>query len=140
MDEPARTGGGERATDAPTEGLLDQAHHTLERQSDRHVWLHRVTASAGEPLRTMGPPGTTKRSLAAERVLFVAGSPYDIPGASRIGMDVWWHNRIGMPAHSAHRPIAEHRSLDRSRPLPAGLTTAAPVSPADADPGQRKLL
>ncbi len=79
-------------------------------------------------------------ALPAGRVLFVAGSPYDIPGASRIGMDVWWHNRIGMPAHSAHRPIAEHRSLD---PLPAfasGQTTAHPASPTDADPDQRKLL
>jgi len=52
MDEPARTGGGERATDAPAEGPLGQAHHTPERQRDRYVWLHRVTASAGEPFRT----------------------------------------------------------------------------------------
>lgn len=51
-------------------------------------------------------------ALPAERVLFVVGSPYDIPGAGQIGMDVWWHNRIGMPADPAHRPLAEHRSLD----------------------------
>jgi 2-haloalkanoic acid dehalogenase type II len=55
-------------------------------------------------------------ALPAGRVLFVAGSPYDIPGAGQIGMDVWWHNRIGMPARLGHRPVAEHRSLD---PLPA---------------------
>ena len=36
-------------------------------------------------------------ALRPGRVLFVAGSPYDIPGAGRLGMDVWWHNRIGMP-------------------------------------------
>lgn len=58
--------------------------------------------------------------LTAERVLFVAGSPYDIPGADRVGMDVWWHNRGGMPARPGPRPIAEHRSLD---PLPALLAT-----------------
>jgi FMN phosphatase YigB (HAD superfamily) len=55
-------------------------------------------------------------ALPAERVLFVAGSPYDIPGAGQVGMDVWWHNRVGMPARPGPSPIAEHRSLD---PLPA---------------------
>ena len=54
-------------------------------------------------------------ALPAERVLFVAGSPYDIPGAGQVGMDVWWHNRVGMPARPGPSPIAEHRSLD---PLP----------------------
>ena len=40
------------------------------------------------------------------------------PGAGRLGRDAWWHNRIGMPG----RPVlvAEHRSLDPLRPLPAG--------------------
>jgi 2-haloacid dehalogenase len=53
--------------------------------------------------------------------LFVAGSPYDIPGAGQLGMDVWWHNRIGMTPHPGHRPIAEHRSLN---PLPAFVSGA----------------
>jgi 2-haloalkanoic acid dehalogenase type II len=55
-------------------------------------------------------------ALPAERVLFVAGSPYDISGAGQLGMDVWWHNRVGMAARSGPRPVAEHRSLG---PLPA---------------------
>jgi len=57
-------------------------------------------------------------ALPTGRVLFVARSPYDIPGAGRLGRDAWWHNRIGMPG----RPVlvAEHRSLDPLRPLPAG--------------------
>jgi hypothetical protein len=33
-----------------------------------------------------------------------------------IGQVVWWHNRVGMPTHPpthpAHRPSAEHHSLD----------------------------
>src|SRR6266849_6507980 len=41
MDEPARTGGGERAANAPAEGPLGPAHHTPERHSDRYVWPHR---------------------------------------------------------------------------------------------------
>ena len=36
-------------------------------------------------------------SLPAGRVLFVAGSPYDITGAGGVGMPVFWHNRIGLP-------------------------------------------
>jgi 2-haloalkanoic acid dehalogenase type II len=29
-----------------------------------------------------------------ERVLYVAGSPYDVLGAARVGMPVYWHNRL----------------------------------------------
>ncbi len=31
------------------------------------------------------------------RTLFVAGSPADVPGATAIGMPVFWHNRAGLP-------------------------------------------
>lgn len=34
--------------------------------------------------------------LPAERVLYVAGSPFDVCGASAMGMPVYWHNRIGL--------------------------------------------
>lgn len=54
--------------------------------------------------------------VAPERVLFVAGSPYDISGAGGVGMAVWWHNRIGMDRGDRPAPVAEHRSL---APLPA---------------------
>lgn len=33
--------------------------------------------------------------VVAERTLFVAGSPFDVRGASAVGMPVYWHNRIG---------------------------------------------
>lgn len=49
--------------------------------------------------------------LPAERVLFVAGSRFDIPGAGAVGMDVWWHNRIRMARGDLPEPIAEHDSL-----------------------------
>jgi FMN phosphatase YigB (HAD superfamily) len=64
-------------------------------------------------------------ALPAERVLFVAGSPYDIPGAGRLGMDVWWHNRVGMPSRPGPRPVAEHRSLGPLPGLPAQRPEAA---------------
>jgi 2-haloacid dehalogenase len=60
--------------------------------------------------------------LAPDRVLFVAGSRHDIPGAGGVGMDVWWHNRIGMPTDTANVPLAEQRSLDS---LPDFLTGAS---------------
>ena len=37
-----------------------------------------------------------KMNSAPNRTLFVAGSPFDVRGAKNIGMDVYWHNRIGL--------------------------------------------
>ncbi len=36
--------------------------------------------------------------VAPERCLFVAGSPYDLFGTSRVGLAAYWHDRIGLPA------------------------------------------
>lgn len=33
---------------------------------------------------------------APERILYVAGSPYDVCGASAAGLPVHWHNRVGL--------------------------------------------
>jgi 2-haloalkanoic acid dehalogenase type II len=54
--------------------------------------------------------------LTTGRVLFVAGSRYDLAGAGSLGLDVWWHNRVGLPGDADHPPVAEHSSL---LPLPA---------------------
>jgi 2-haloacid dehalogenase len=50
--------------------------------------------------------------LASSTVLFVAGSPGDLRGATAVGMPVVWHNAIGLsrPA-DAPVPVAESRSL-----------------------------
>lgn len=47
-----------------------------------------------------------------DRCLFVAGSAYDLVGASRVGLDIWWHDRIGMakPAE-APEPLRHTRVL-----------------------------
>lgn len=47
------------------------------------------------------------------RTLFVAGSAVDVPGARAVGMPVYWHNRIGRPAHAGAVPDFEEKSLDR---------------------------
>ena len=40
------------------------------------------------------------------RTLFVAGSPADVPGATGVGMPVFWHNRAGLPFLAGHaRPF-----------------------------------
>jgi 2-haloacid dehalogenase len=49
---------------------------------------------------------------APSRCLFVAGSAYDLFGASNVGLPTYWHDRIGMaPPRNAPEPIAHHRSL-----------------------------
>lgn len=47
------------------------------------------------------------------RTLFVAGSAADVPGASALGMPVYWHNRIGLPAVDDVLPTYVERSLER---------------------------
>lgn len=47
------------------------------------------------------------------RCLFVAGSAADLPGAASLGMPVYWHNRIGLPAPDTATPRFLESSLDR---------------------------
>ncbi len=50
--------------------------------------------------------------LTAQRVLFVAGSAYDLFGTSQVGLDTYWHNRVGLTApHGAPLPLLESRTL-----------------------------
>jgi 2-haloacid dehalogenase len=50
--------------------------------------------------------------LAASRCLFVAGSAYDLFGASKVGLPTYWHDRIGMkPPSNMPAPFAYHRTL-----------------------------
>lgn len=56
----------------------------------------------------------------ADEALFVAGSPSDIGGARRIGMQVVWHNRIGLPA-----PPEPVTRLETLRDLPPILRAGA---------------
>jgi 2-haloalkanoic acid dehalogenase type II len=48
----------------------------------------------------------------ADRCLFVAGSAYDLFGASKVGLTTYWHDRIGMkPPPDMPVPFAYHRTL-----------------------------
>ncbi len=58
---------------------------------------------------------------APDKALFVAGSVFDVNGAGAMGMDVYWHNKAGLP-RPGHTPalIAEHRSLEPLTRIVAG--------------------
>ena len=46
--------------------------------------------------------------LPASRVLFVAGSGFDLFGTAKVGLDTYWHNRVGLtPPPGAPRPMME---------------------------------
>ena len=50
--------------------------------------------------------------LEAKDVLFVAGSGFDLIGTSRVGLDTYWHNRVGLKRpDAAPPPMREARSL-----------------------------
>jgi len=55
----------------------------------------------------------------ADRALFVAGSPNDLPGASGVGMHVFWHNRLGLPLPGLSTGGLHVGTADRLSPLPA---------------------
>ena len=55
-------------------------------------------------LEELGLPGA--------RVLFVAGSGFDLIGTARVGLATLWHNRAGIaPPPGAPAPLAERRTL-----------------------------
>jgi len=50
--------------------------------------------------------------VTASQCLFVAGSAYDLVGASKTGLPTYWHDRIGMkPPPNLPAPLAHHRTL-----------------------------
>src|SRR5215212_1209347 len=46
-----------------------------------------------------------------ERVLFVAGSAHDVPGATALGMPVYWSNRQDLPLAGGPEPYVNARDL-----------------------------
>jgi len=52
--------------------------------------------------------------LPPDRVLFVAGSAHDVPGASRVGMPVYWANRQRLPVpEGSPAPLYDEPDLRR---------------------------
>jgi 2-haloalkanoic acid dehalogenase type II len=52
-----------------------------------------------------------KMNVRAEETLFVAGSAADVPGAKGVGMEVVWHNHVGLGRKGDVEPLKEGRTL-----------------------------
>lgn len=55
--------------------------------------------------------GLEALGLLAERVLFVAGSAHDVPGARAVGMPVYWSNRTRLPARDGSPALVDAADL-----------------------------
>lgn len=61
-----------------------------------------------------------------ERVLFVAGSPYDLFGTARLGLSTFWHDRLGLALpEGAPPPLRRSGNLS---PLPSFVLGQADTS------------
>jgi 2-haloacid dehalogenase len=50
---------------------------------------------------------------APARCLFVAGSSYDLTGTAKVGLDTFWHNRVGLVLPpDAPKPLYHSRTID----------------------------
>ena len=65
-----------------------------------------------KPVREAYEAILAKMGLAANDVLFVAGSAGDVEGATNAGMKVVWHNKVGLAKKGTAIPLREGRSLD----------------------------
>lgn len=64
-----------------------------------------------KPVRAAYEAVLAKLGVAAEDVLFVAGSAGDVQGATEAGMKVVWHNRVGLARKGDAVPLREGRNL-----------------------------
>lgn len=69
------------------------------------------SAGAYKPAAAPYQRALAQLRLPASRVLFVAGSRFDLGGAHQLGMPVWWHNRVGMARNDQPAPLGEAHSL-----------------------------
>lgn len=105
------------ACDRPV-GVVTNCSERLGRLAAERVPVEFATVVTAERAGAYKPSPAAYRmalddlGLAASRVLFVAGSRFDLPGAAQLGMPVWWHNRIGLARQAdAPAPVGESDSL-----------------------------
>ena len=72
--------------------------------------------------------GLDALGIPAGRVLFVAGSAHDVPGAGRVGMPVYWSNRQRLPVPSGPAPLVDAPNLTELPGL-LGLLPSALAGP-----------
>ena len=99
-------------------GVVTNCSEALGRRAARRVGVAFdvvVTAERAGYYKPNAAPyrmALAELGLPAERVLFVAGSAFDLFGTGALGMATLWHNRaaLGMP-QGAPAPLAERRTL-----------------------------
>ena len=111
-------------------GVVTNCSETLGQRAARRAGAFDVVLTAERAGWYKPRPEIYRAALAAlgvppERVLFVAGSPFDVPGASAAGMAVYWHNRIGLrdPAAESLARVTRPDLLDVPALLSAGSTS-----------------
>lgn len=100
-------------------GVVTNCSERLGRQAARLfdvAWDVVVTAESAGFYKPQPRPyemALEALGLPAQRVLFVAGSGFDLIGTARVGLDAYWHNRVGLqPPPGAPAPLKEERTLD----------------------------
>ena len=82
--------------------VVNQLFRNTGRHCGRENWIHFTEVVTAERAGFYKPHPRAYRLALEElnvepaRALFVAGSPADLPGATNVGMPVFWHNRLGL--------------------------------------------
>ncbi len=81
--------------------VVTNCSESLARRAAARVGPFSVVVSAEragyyKPVETPYRLALSELGVPATRTLFVAGSAYDLDGAARVGMPVFWHNRVGL--------------------------------------------
>ena len=87
----------------------------VDKDEGKMTWDAVVTAEqAGfyKPVREVYEACLKAFGVDASEVLFVAGSAGDVEGASKAGMRVVWHNRVGLAKVGETVPLREGKRLD----------------------------
>lgn len=100
----------------------------LQTFNDFDVIVTAEEAGFYKPLREPYAMALDQLGTAPERTLFVAGSASDVPGASALGMPVYWHNRIGLQSVDEVSPDFHERSLGRLVEIVLGPNNGVPVN------------
>lgn len=105
-------------------GVVTNCSDRLGRRAAARVGLHFDVVMTSERAGFYKPDPRPYRlaldelGVAPEHTLFVAGSAYDLFGTSAVGLDTYWHNRVGLaapdgapPAHWHERTLAALPSI-----------------------------
>jgi 2-haloacid dehalogenase len=100
-------------------GVATNCSESLGRLAAARVGVPFDTILTAERAGFYKPDPRPYRMAAAElgaepaSCLFVAGSAYDLTGAASAGLDIWWHDRIGMEKPpDAPAPLRHTATLD----------------------------